>query len=237
MKKKGVVTGILFVVLLAFVFQAEIGGFFASVRSKAHDAVNADTAALMENENLPALSDSEADDSESTTEEEGTASAPPVPEGMTADSESTDQEEDGSAEETSAPVTYKEVSLYFVNDAENEMAVEKRSIVNQVGVAKTTMQELLSGPVDTSLASYIPDGTQVLGINIGEDGICTVDFSEDIQKAELNSTEERYVIESIVETLSQFDSVSAVQIRVNGEVVQSLTGHWDISHPISSEDL
>ena len=101
---------------------------------------------------------------------------------MTADSESTDQEEDGSAEETSAPVTYKEVSLYFVNDAENEMAVEKRSIVNQVGVAKTTMQELLSGPVDTSLASYIPDGTQVLGINIGEDGICTVDFSEDIQK-------------------------------------------------------
>ncbi|MEE0776181.1 MAG: GerMN domain-containing protein, partial [Bacillota bacterium] len=128
-------------------------------------------------------------------------------------------------------------SLYFVNDAANELAVEKRSIVNQTGVAKTTVQELLSGPVDTSLASYIPDGTQVLGINIDKDGICTVDFSEDIQKAELNSTEERYVIESIVETLSQFDSVSAVQIRVNGAVVQSLTGHWDISHPISTADL
>ena len=49
MKKKGIVTGILFVVLLAFVFQTEIGGFFASVREKAFTAAEEsveETAAL-----------------------------------------------------------------------------------------------------------------------------------------------------------------------------------------------
>lgn len=90
------------------------------------------------------------------------------------------------------------------------MAVEKRSIVNQTGVAKSMVQELLSGPVDTLLDLYIPSGTEIPGINIDKDGVCTVDFSKEIQQAELNSTEERYIIGSIVETLSQFDFVSAV---------------------------
>ncbi|MBQ1252215.1 MAG: GerMN domain-containing protein, partial [Firmicutes bacterium] len=47
------------------------------------------------------------------------------------------------------------------------------------------------------------------------------------------SSEEKLVIESILSTLSQFDSVNAVQIRVNGHVVESIAGHWDISKPLT----
>lgn len=210
MKKKGIVTGILFVVLLAFVFQTEIGGFFASVREKAFTAANEtkaeETAALPEYE-----------ESEEKTKE---GEAPPTP---------------GQTESTSADVTYKEVSLYFVDENSKDLAVETRSVINQVGLAKTTLQELLTGPTTESLSSYIPEGTTVQSINIEEGGLCTVDFSKELQSAALNSSEEKYVIESIVNTLSQFDSVNTVQIRVDGNVVNSIAGHWDISKPLAAK--
>lgn len=217
MKKKGAVTGLLFVVLLAFVFQTEIGGFLGSVRDKAKEAASADTAALAEKENLPKLN-------------EGDAEAPPVPNGTAAKTT-----EDTAA--TSSAVTYKEVSLYYVDTDSSQMKVEKRSVINSVGVARATMEELLTGPTETSLKSYIPADTEILGINIDSNGLCTVDFSKEIQNAKLNSAEERYVLESIVGTLSQFDSVKSVQIKVNGEIVQSLTGHWDISKPLTPTNM
>ncbi len=215
MKKRGLITGLLFLVLLAFVFQTEISGFFASIRDRAYEAAEADSEAI---ENLPPLSESESGD---------TGEAPPLP------------EEEGAADdgtETGA-VSYREVSLFFVDGKENQLTVEKRSIINQGGVAKTTLQELLTGPESGNLSSYIPDGTQVLGINLKEDGTCIVNFSKEIQGAKLNSSEERLVIESIVETLCQFDTVKSVQFQVDGKQVQSLTGHWDVSQPIAKEDL
>lgn len=214
MKKKGIITGILFVILLAFVFQTEIGGFFASVRDKAF--TSAEEEGTTDTASLPAYEETES--SAITNDEDG--EAPPTPD---------------DTESTAADVTYKEVSLFFVNENENGLAVETRSVVNQTGLAKTTMEELLTGPVSTSLASYIPEGTKVLSINIQDSGLCTVDFSDELQNAELNSTEEKYVIESIVNTLCQFDSVSSVQIRINGSVVDSIAGHWDISKPLTAE--
>lgn len=97
------------------------------------------------------------------------------------------------------------------------------------------MEELLTGPSSEKMISYIPEGTSVQSINIEENGLCTVDLSKEIQNTSLTSSEEKNVIESIVNTLSQFDSVNAVQIRVNGNVVESLAGHWDISKPLSAE--
>ena len=213
MKKRGIVTGILFVALLAFVFQTEIGGFFASVRDKAFAAAEEDA----ETASLPQYVETE---SVSTEPEEKKGEAPPVPE---------------NTESTSADVTYKEVSLYYVDEAANSLAAETRSVVNQTGLAKTTLEELLTGPATETLASYIPAGTKVQSINIEDSGLCTVDFSKELQNRELNSSEEKYVIDSIVSTLSQFDSVNSVQIRINGHVVESIAGHWDISKPLNAE--
>ena len=97
------------------------------------------------------------------------------------------------------------------------------------------MEELLTGPSSKEMISYIPEGTSVQSINIEKSGLCTVDLSKEIQNTSLTSSEEKNVIESIVNTLSQFDSVNAVQIRVNGNVVDSLAGHWDISKPLTVE--
>lgn len=219
MKKRGLITGLLFLVLLAFVFQTEITGFFASIRDRAYEAAEADSEAI---EALPALSESET---------AATGEAPPLP-GET--EEATAEALPGATD--SGEVAYREVSLYFVNGSQ-ELAAEKRSIINEGGVAKTTLQELLTGPEESTLSSYIPDGTQVLGVNLKEDGNCVVNFSKEIQSAKLDSTEERLVIESVVETLCQFPSIKSVSFQVEGKAIESLTGHWDVSAPIAKEDL
>lgn len=210
MKKRGMITGILFVVLLAFVFQTEIGGFFADVRDKAFASAKADKEQV--SADLP-------DYAETETIPKAEASAPPTAE----------------TAEASTDISYKEVSLYFVDTQKDDLAVETRSIINQAGVAKTTLNELLTGPVSSTLASYIPEGTTVKSIDIDDTGLCTVDFSEQLQNSNITSSQEKYVIESIVNTLSQFDSVKAVQIRINGNIVNSIAGHWDISKPLTAE--
>ena len=216
MKKRGIVTGILFVVMLAFVFQAQIGGFFSTVREKAFAAANGSAETAVEE--TAALPDYEDSEKKAKTKTDG--EAPPTPE---------------QTESTAADVTYKEVSLYFVDENNDELAAETRSVINQVGLAKTTVQELLTGPSTESLSSYIPAGTTVQSINIADDGLCTVDFSKEIQNTAMSSTEEKYVIESIVNTLSQFDSVNAVQIRVDGNIVDSIAGHWNVSKPLTAQ--
>lgn len=218
MKKRGIIIGLLFVALMALVFQTEIKGLMTSVRDKAYDAAAADEAVIS---TLPALDEKEDDSGDDGT-------PPPLPEGG--------DDADGTADVT-ADVSYREVSLYFIDENSDTVSAEKRSIIDQGGVARATMTELLAGPSSSSLSSYIPAGTEVLDISIGEDGVCTIDFSKEIQTAQLDSREERFVIESVVETLSQFDSVQAVQIKVDGAICKSLTGHWDISQPISVTDL
>ena len=215
MKKRGMITGILFVVLLAFVFQTEIGGFFADVREKAFASADATKEKKEQvSADLPDITEKET--VTANTAEKAEASAPPVAEAGT-------------------DISYKEVSLYFVDTQKDDLAVETRSIINQTGVAKTTLNELLTGPVSSTLASYIPKGTTVKSIDIDKTGLCTVDFSEELQNSEMTSSREKFVIESIVNTLSQFDSVKAVQIRINGNIVNSIAGHWDISKPLTAE--
>lgn len=218
MKKKGIVTGILFAVMLAFIFQSQIGGFFADLREKAYTAANGSEENIAETSALPDYDESEENNDSNDKEKNG--DAPPVPE---------------KSEAASADITYKEVSLYFVDSENDELSAETRSVINQTGLAKTTMEELLTGPSSEKMISYIPEGTSVQSINIEENGLCTVDLSKEIQNTSLTSSEEKNVIESIVNTLSQFDSVNAVQIRVDGNVVESLAGHWDISKPLSAE--
>lgn len=225
MKKRGIVIGLLFVALMALVFQAEIKGLMTSVRERAYDAADADQAVISA---LPAL-----DEDENGTGDEGTP--PPLPDGTEEPGEDGEDTED--TEDVTAELSYSEVSLYFVDENSGAVSAETRSVASQGGIARATMEQLLTGPADSSLASYIPANTQVLDIAISEDGLCTIDLSGDIQQAQLDSRQERFVIESIVETLSQFDTVQQVQIKVDGAVCKSLTGHWDISKPLSVNDL
>ncbi|MCL2336847.1 MAG: GerMN domain-containing protein [Firmicutes bacterium] len=127
------------------------------------------------------------------------------------------------------------VVMYFANQ-DGQLTAEQREIPNVVGIARETIQALISGPQDKSLSPTIPAGTKLLDINIS-DGLCTVDFSQElISKHSGGSNAEYLTVYSIVDTLTQFSTVKEVQIRVAGKIVDSIAGHVGVSTPLQRDD-
>ena len=113
-----------------------------------------------------------------------------------------------------------EVSLYFT-DADGENLVEKKTKIPKVeGLARATIETLLTGPdKDSELKSAIPQGTELLDINIrAEEKLCIVDFSSELlDSLEDSGVSEKIVFESITKTLCQFPSIEKVEFRVEGQ--------------------
>jgi len=107
------------------------------------------------------------------------------------------------------PTEFKTVLLYFgSSDGEHLVAVEK-DIAKVEGIARQTVNALIEGPdFQSGLLPTIPAGTSLLDINVKEDGLCIVDFSEELVAnmpgGQLN---EQLTVFSIVNTLCQFPTV------------------------------
>jgi len=122
-----------------------------------------------------------------------------------------------------------EVSLYFSDQNGDYLQVEKRGIAMVPGLARATVNELIAGPKNTGLLRTIPEGTQLLDINI-ENGLCTVDLSNEFRENHWGgSSGEILTVYSLVDTLTQFPTVDEVEILVEGQQVETLAGHMDLS--------
>lgn len=99
--------------------------------------------------------------------------------------------------------------------------------------ARAAIEALIAGLPDKGgmMVVSLPKETRVRGISI-RDGTCTVDFSGDIRRSSVGSGGEAALIESIVRTLCQFQTVDSVRIMIEGEPAESLAGHVDISGPL-----
>lgn len=125
----------------------------------------------------------------------------------------------------------KEVVLYFSDQAGEMLALETRAIAKVEGIARATVQELLAGPsVESGLLPTIPVGTKLTDINVRPDGLCIVDFSSElVDNHPGGSLNEELTVYSIVNTLTQFPTIQEVQILVDGQKVESIAGHLDVS--------
>ncbi len=130
------------------------------------------------------------------------------------------------------------VSLYFASPDGTGLVEEQRNIAKVEGIARETINELVMGPAPASgLLPTIPEGTALVDINIKEDGLCRVDFSSELVNNHLGgSTEETLTVYSIVNTLTQFPTVNEVQIMVDGQFVETLAGHVDVSQALVRND-
>lgn len=108
----------------------------------------------------------------------------------------------------------KTTNLYFADPSRRYLAAEKRPIVagDAKSLARFIVEELIKGPNTEALESTIPDGVQVLSVDI-EDGVCHLNLSG----AFLSDINERLAVYSIVNSLTGIDSVNAVYLSVNGE--------------------
>jgi len=99
--------------------------------------------------------------------------------------------------------------------------------------ARAAIEALVAGLPDKAgmMIVSLPKETKVRSISI-KNGVCTVDFSEDIRRTSVGSAGEAALVESIVRTLCQFQTVDSVQIMIEGKLADSLAGHVDISGPL-----
>ncbi|WP_051273296.1 GerMN domain-containing protein [Desulfotruncus alcoholivorax] len=135
------------------------------------------------------------------------------------------------ANEDKSTADTTEVILYFT-DGNGKLVPERRNIRKVPGIARETINELCRGPQINGLMPTIPPNTRLLDINI-KDGLCTINLSgELITSHSGGSTAENMTVYSLVNTLSQFQSIEAVQIMVDGKKVPTIAGHLDISCPL-----
>ncbi len=125
-------------------------------------------------------------------------------------------------------VKEKTVNLYFGTDDAMNLKSEKRDIKGR-NLYLEAVIELIEGPTDSDLTKTIPDGTEVL--NISKDGdIIVIDFNDKIVKNHWGgSAGERITVYSIVNTLGQFEKINKVKFLIEGEEVNTLVGHMDLS--------
>lgn len=128
------------------------------------------------------------------------------------------------------------VVLYFA-DNNGYLAAYRKEVPKVTGIARLTLHELCQGPpADSGLYPTIPPGAALKDINIKEDGLAVVDFNQNLKSKHWGgSTAELLTVYSIVNTLTQFPAVKKVQIFIEGERVQTLAGHLDISKPLQRD--
>lgn len=139
----------------------------------------------------------------------------------------------GAPPEQGMPPEQNTMELYFmeVTEADFKLGKETRTFEKQPG-ARELMEELLKGPQDDKLSRIIPEETRILDLRV-ENGIAYLDLSSEIATANYGSQTEGVLLSSIVWTLTQLEEIEAVQILVEGEIVDSLGGHFSASIPLT----
>jgi hypothetical protein len=110
------------------------------------------------------------------------------------------------------------VEVFFLRGEQLE-AVERTVTVPAVGAGAITA--LLAGPEEPGLFTEVPEGTELLGLDIA-DGIATVDLSGEFETGG-GTLSARARVAQVVFTLTQFDTVDGVLFHIDGERVDVIT--------------
>jgi len=172
---------------------------------------------------------------EPTTQETTEEPTQETTEEPTETTEETTETTEGTTEEPTTEETQEKpaeitIPIYFSDDQAQYMKGEYRTISNDDPV-KNAVNELFKGPNSANLYALIPEGTKLLNAEI-KNNVAYVDFSTDILEGVAGgSTLQRFIIYTIVNTLTEIDEVDAVQILIDGKNVKTF-GDFDISTPL-----
>ena len=132
----------------------------------------------------------------------------------------------------------QEITLYFGDSQAMFLVPEKRiiEIEKDSPIADAVVTELITGPQNKDLSPTIPQGTRLLSLKI-EDRVAYLDFNKEFRENHPGgSSGETMTLISIVNSLTELDSIDEIQILIEGEIYETLAGHWDISKPITRDE-
>lgn len=135
---------------------------------------------------------------------------------------------DSVLETASVPVSAvdgRQVTLYY-KDTQNLVAPVTVYIPKTVEVAKKSLEYMVAGgPGEAGLPNgfqaLLPEGTTIKGINLkADEKLAIVDFSKEFNN--YKEEDERKILEAVVWTLTELETIDQVSIRVEGNDVTQM---------------
>lgn len=129
------------------------------------------------------------------------------------------------------------VELYFADRTGTRLASEQRSIqVKQsLSLEYQIVEQLIAGPEKNMLEKTIPSSTQIRDIKT-EDGICYVNLSREFVNKQIANVSKEITVYSIVDSLTELESVNKVQFLIEGEKINSERNGIDFSKLFSRNE-
>ena len=130
-----------------------------------------------------------------------------------------------------------EVTVYYPDDAGMNLVPVKREIkvTNDKDKYLAAVNCLLETPPEEDLTKIFPKGAKIIGVDV-EKNTAVVNLDSGITKNFIGgSTGEEFLINSVVDTLTEFKEINQVAFLIDGKEVETLAGHMDLSAPIKRD--
>lgn len=131
-----------------------------------------------------------------------------------------------------------QASVWFARQGDAGVWLEPETLRLDPGterVLRAVVEAVVQGQsTHPALTSLVPAGTEVLDVRI-EDRVAVVDLSDDIARAGGSSAQESALAQQLAQTATQFETVDAVRLLVDGQPVDQLWGHLDWSQPLTAD--
>lgn len=131
------------------------------------------------------------------------------------------------------------VKAYFPDDAGINLVAVNRTVEVKDASEKylAAVKLLMTAPNEKDLTFIFPKNAKLHGVTF-KDGTAYVDLDSNITKSFAGgSTGEELLVASVVRTLTEFKEVKQVRFLVDGQEIETLSGHMDLSTPIKKSDL
>lgn len=129
--------------------------------------------------------------------------------------------------------------LYFdSSEGENKgkIAKEERRMSKDEVIGELIINELIKGPsVNSRLKPVLPANTRLISFSI-KNGIAYMSLSGEA-RVKMTPAKEQSTLESIVKSLGQLESIKSVKILINNNDTDTIGGNYDISKPISKNNI
>ncbi|WP_181349755.1 GerMN domain-containing protein [Thalassobacillus sp. CUG 92003] len=134
------------------------------------------------------------------------------------DSGEAPEEAEGEQEETSNETVKRQLYLLDANGMVVPQTLDLPKISSKE-VATQSLEYLVKGGPVTELLpegfqAVLPQGTEIKGLNLKEDGTLVVDVSKEF--ADYRAEEEADILQAMTFTLTQFDNVDKIKLWING---------------------
>ena len=127
-----------------------------------------------------------------------------------------------------------EVKIYYPDESGTKLvAVEKKiKFVDESEKYSATLSELMQKPKEKNLTTVFPSHAKVKSVTRDGD-TAIVDFDSSVVKGFVGgSTGEEFLVNSVVDTLTEFSEIKQVKFLIDGQEIETLSGHMDLSEPI-----